>query len=214
MRRLVVVSLALLTLCAIVLPADARSSRRAPASEFKLESELLAKVPEVAEALETARTHASDADAWRRLGTVLSRRGAHDDALRALDIAVRLDERNADAWVDLGAALIRAEMLKDAIDALESALEVEPFHALAHYNLGLAHQARKHYDAAIREFKAALLLEPDLGDPVKNPAAAINPALPYVRLAVYLETTGATPSLFSEDLPDRNDEEEKDASRD
>jgi len=202
MRRPTFAVLIALLFAVIALPAEARGRKRAPApGSFQLESELISQIPEVATALEHARSHPTDAGAWRALGTELSRRGDHPDALRAFEIAVQIDRRDADAWVDLGAAYIRAGMIREAIDALRSALEIEPLHALGHYNLGLAYQERKHYDDAIREFKAALLLEPDLGDPVKNPAAAINPALPYVRLAVYLETTGATPALFSSENP-------------
>ncbi|RMF75118.1 MAG: tetratricopeptide repeat protein [Acidobacteria bacterium] len=209
MRRLATVPLMIALALALGWPAEGRSKRReaAPTGTFQLESKLLARMPDVAEALEQTRARPSDAHAWRHLGTVLSRRGAHDDALRAFDRAIRLDRRNADVWTDLGAAHIRAGSLRDAIEALETALEIEPFHALAHYNLGLAYQARKRYDDALEEFKAALLLEPDLGDPQKNPAAAINPALPYVRLAVYLETTGATPSLFSSDVAEQTEGE-------
>lgn len=168
-------------------------------SDFALESELLSQVPEIAAALDAVEANRGDAGAWRRLGTLLSKRAAHNDALRALEIAVARDESDPDSWTDYGAALIRAKDLGGALDALERALEIEPFHAVAHYNTGLARLERKNYDGAMEAFKAALMLEPKLGDPVHNPAAANNPVLNYAKLEVYLETTGATPALFSGD---------------
>ena len=47
---------------------------------------------------------------------------------------------------------------------------------------------------------AMILLEPDLGDPRVNAGALNNPDLPYVKLRVYMRTTGATPALFTGDL--------------
>lgn len=201
MRRsltpLVVAAFVLVSLA--VVPALARG-KDAP-QEFTLESALLANVPEISAALDAANANPTDIAAWRALGTVLSRRGAHEDAIRALDIALELNDQDPDSWVDLGAAYVRAGDHGKAISALDEALDIEPFSALAHYNKGLAYQAKKDYDDAFDAFRSALLLEPALGDPTLNPGVVNNPIMPYVRLQVYLETAGAVPAVFSDTDP-------------
>ncbi len=197
MRRILIV----LVFLSLMSPLAFAKDDEMDASNFALKSALLSQVPEIAEALDAVEADRGDEGAWRRLGTLLSKRAAHEDALRALEIALAMNETDPDSWTDYGAALIRAKELGGALDALETALEIEPFHAVAHYNTGLARLESKDYDGAMEAFKAALLLEPKLGDPKHNPAATNNPVLNYAKLEVYLETTGATPALFSDDRP-------------
>ena len=198
MRRILIALILASLICPVAFADD---DDETGASDFALQSALMSQIPEIARALDAVEADRSDASAWRRLGTLLSKRAAHEDALRALEIAVAKDENDPDSWTDYGAALIRAKDLAAALDAFETALEIEPFHAVAHYNTGLARLERKNYDGAMEAFKSALLLEPKLGDPEHNPAAANNPVLNYAKLEVYLETTGATPALFSDDHP-------------
>ena len=197
MRRILIA----LVFVSLISPFALAKRGKVDASTFELKSALLGQVPDIAAALEAVNADRSDGDAWRRLGSLLSKRAAHEDALDAFGIALAMDENNPNSWTDFGAALIRANDTAGAIDALETALELEPFHAVAHYNLGLARLQNKNYDGAMESFKAALLLEPKLGDPQYNASAANNPVLPYAQLEVYLETTGATPALFSDDQP-------------
>lgn len=216
MRRIsrYIVPLALLALVVTTAPhaqADRRDRDDAPGASFQLRSALLTRVPEVAKALDDIRANPGDPAEWRTLGTILSRRAAHEDAMKAFEVALALDENDPDTYVDLGAAQIRAQQADDAIDTLEEALEIEPFHALAHYNLGLAYQQEKHYDDAIESFERALLLEPWLGDPNVNPGAVNNPDLDMVKLRVYLKTTGATPSIFT--INEYDEETETDERR-
>ncbi len=207
MRRFVLFALAL---ALAVAPATAgrrahrdrekKKAETAAAREkaaFQLRSEILARMPEVAAALDAVRSAPDDVRAWRTLGRVLSAQGAHEDALRALEHAVEMDPEDPDALVDYGAALVRAGELRPATRVLRNALHIEPFHALGHYDLGLALQRLGRHDQALAEFEAALLLEPKLGDPKVNPGAVNNPDLPYVELRVYMRTVGATPALFT-----------------
>jgi tetratricopeptide (TPR) repeat protein len=205
-RSTILLSFLLVVLLAGASTADARNGRRngnphAHGQAFQLQSELLSRLPEVQRALEAVNENPDKAANWRWLGTVLSERGDHIDALRALDTAVEMKPDDPDTWVDLGSALLRAGELKEAVDVLEEALEIEPFHAIAHYNLGLAHQALDNYDEALDAFQSALLLEPWLGDPTRNPGVVNNPAIDYVKLRVYLETAGATPAIFTLQKP-------------
>lgn len=200
MRHLLLAVATIVTLISLV-PQPAEARRGEDASEFTIESGIIARQPDVAKALEAARANPGDVKAWRDLGTALSRRGAHDDAFRAFDIAIELNEDDPDSYVDLGAAHIRAGDYGKALGALDDALDIEPFHPLAHYNRGVALQARKDYDDAFDAFRSALLLEPALGDPSRNPGVVNNPTMPYVKLQVYLETAGAAPALFTDADP-------------
>ncbi|GEM_PF-5655746 len=174
-----------------------KSSKRAlsPAS-FKLESELIAQIPDVRAALTYAKANPNDSDAWRTLGHVLSDNAGGDDATKAFHIATRIDPRSPDAWSDLGASLLRQGETKKAISALKEAVEIEPLHARAHYNLGLALQARGRYDKALEALERALLIDEGLGDPVTNPSSINNPDIDIIRLRVYLKTVGASPSVY------------------
>lgn len=186
---------ALVTACLALLlapPALARGNRPV----FELKSQVLLRIPEIATALDGVEAAPDDVAAWRILGRELAERGAYADAIRAFERATKLDRENPEVFVDLGATYLRAGDAQAAMAPLRQALKFEPFHAIAHYDLGIALQARGETDAAWDSFENALRIDPSLGDPLQNPAAVVNPDLPYVKLRVYLRTTGTSPGLF------------------
>ena len=175
-----------------------RDGEDAPAVE--LQSELVARIPEVAEALEAVRSRPGDAALWQSLATVLGKAGDRPDAAYALESALALEPENDGLWVDYGAVLIQLGDISGGIDAFEKALKIEPFQALAHYNLGIAYQQKGRYDDALESLERALLLAPELADPKVNPGAINNPDLPMARLRMYLKTVGAAPALTTGDI--------------
>lgn len=195
MRRFERSWLALVGSCLVLasIPVSAKSS----GDRFELQSQLMARVPEVAAALEQVNAAPQDHAGWRALGQTLANLGDYDDAIRAFERAVRLDSKNPDIWVDLGAAYLRTDELSRGKSALRRALDLEPFHALAYYNLGLALQEDGRYEDALESFEKALLLDPKLGDPRSNAGAVNNPMLAIVKHRVYLRTAGAAPALFA-----------------
>ncbi len=189
MRRVLVAA----CLALLVVPgALARGDRPV----FELKSQVLTRVPEIAVALAAVNEAPDDVATWRLLGRELAERGAYADAIRAFEKATKLDDENPEVYVDLGATYLRAGDAGSAMDALRRALKLEPFHAIAHYNMGIAHQAEGNMTDAWDSFENALRIDPSLGDPAQNPAAVVNPDLPYVKLRVYLKTTGTSPALF------------------
>jgi tetratricopeptide (TPR) repeat protein len=168
---------------------------------IQLQSDILARFPEVAEAIAAVEANPGDAEAWRVLGVRLSNRAGFKDAIKSLKKATDLDKTNVAAWNDLGTAYIRGGQVGSGMSAIRRALKLEPFSAVAHYNLGIGYQAEGNYDASIQSFETALLLDPTLADVKRNPGALTNPALPYVQLGVYMKKEGAAPALFMEQAP-------------
>lgn len=175
-----------------------RDSEGAPV--VQLQSELVAQIPDVAEALEAVRARPGDAALWQALAAVLTEAGDRPDAAYALESALQLEPDDDGLWVDYGAVLIQIGDINDGIDALEKALKIEPFQALAHYNLGIAYQEKGRYDDALASLERALLLAPELADPKVNPGAINNPDLPMAQLRMYLKTVGAAPALTTGDI--------------
>ncbi|UCF69006.1 MAG: tetratricopeptide repeat protein [Acidobacteriota bacterium] len=178
-----------------------KTSAAGGAAMLEFESELVTQVPEVAAAIEQVNARPDEAAAWTALGRALADFGAHGYASDAFERAVDLGPDSADNWVNLGTAEVRAGEFGRGKRAFEQALDVEPFHALAHYNLGVVELVRGRYDSAIESFETALLLDPTLGDPTLNVGAVNNPYLPYVKLRVYMRTTGSAPALFTYSNP-------------
>ncbi|MBP7148686.1 MAG: tetratricopeptide repeat protein [Acidobacteria bacterium] len=187
MRRIVISCLVLL-----VSAVTAQAGK-----EFRLKSQLLMQDPGIAAAMEQITANPQDAIAWESLGKALAAHGAYEDAEAAFEHGIDIDAKDPDLWVDLGAVRLRNEKFSAGLSAFRKAIDIEPFHALARYNVGVAEQALGHYEEALKAFEDALLLDPNLGDPAKNPGAANNPDLPFVKLRVYLRTTGAAPALMT-----------------
>jgi len=173
----------------------------APVLAIQLESQILARLPDVAEALQAVEDNPQDSEAWRVLGMRLVEHAGYKDGIASLKQAVELDDQNVAAWTDLGAAYIRADKVSNGISALKRALKIEPFAAVAHYNLGVGYMAQGNYDAAFSSFETALLIEPRLASPDENPGALSNPMLAYVRHGAYMRREGAAPALLSGQVP-------------
>jgi tetratricopeptide (TPR) repeat protein len=194
----------LIALCVAmaVLPALAKKSKKGDAeptaepSVLQLESEALARHPEVLEALRHARANPRDAAAFDSLGQVLSSVGGFQDAVETFEYAAELAPGNQTYQNNLGVALLKLGSPDKALKAFQAALEIEALDPVTHYNLGVAHQALGHYDEALESFETAFLLEPDLADPEKNPAVVNNPNMMAINLRVYLRTTGSVPAIY------------------
>lgn len=194
----------LIALCVVLatLPALAKKKKQgeetatAEPSVLQLESEALARHPEVLDALRHARANPRDAAAFDSLGQILSSVGGYQDAVEAFEYAAELAPGNQTFRNNLGVALLKLGETEQALKAFEEALEIESLEPITHYNLGVAHQALGHYDASLQAFETAFLLEPDLADPEKNPAVVNNPNMMAIALRVYLRTTGSVPAIY------------------
>jgi tetratricopeptide (TPR) repeat protein len=126
-----------------------------------------------------------------RMGNLLARRGYTADALTYLGEATRRDPTDETLWLNLGTVHLSRNELSPAERAFGKVLAMDPNHAFAHYNLGAVFERAGRYEDAVAAFKNALILDPDLGDPTKNPQAAINPLMVPVKLELYQMQAGS-----------------------
>jgi tetratricopeptide (TPR) repeat protein len=95
-------------------------------------------------------------DAQRQWGTVLSRIGREEDALKAFDTSIELDGQNADAHIDRAEALIGLVGYEDALQAVERALSIDPSNARATAVRGNIHRLTERYEAAIEDLNGVI----------------------------------------------------------
>jgi tetratricopeptide (TPR) repeat protein len=126
-----------------------------------------------------------------RMGNLLARRGYTADAVAFLGEATRRDPTNESLWLNLGTVHLSRNELAPAERAFGKVLSMDPNHAFAHYNLGAVFERAGRYEDAVAAFKNALILDPDLGDPSKNPQAAVNPLMVPVKLELYQMQAGS-----------------------
>ncbi len=91
----------------------------------------------------------------------LEQQGRDLEALRDLDLAVRLAPRDALVLNAYGILLARLQKRKEAIAAFSTAVEIVPEFAQAHFNLGCAFEAVGDLGQGERCFARALELKPD-----------------------------------------------------
>ncbi|MGA2441859.1 MAG: tetratricopeptide repeat protein [Tepidisphaeraceae bacterium] len=100
-------------------------------------------------------------DAMAMLGTLLSQRGSHDEALGLIERAIKLRPDAADYHSNRGLVLFAMGLLDLAADAYHKALAIRPDYAEALSNLGNVLQRRNQIDEAIACYHQALALKPD-----------------------------------------------------
>jgi tetratricopeptide (TPR) repeat protein len=143
--------------------ADCRQSRSAPV-----------RIRACTEVIEGA-SFASDvkATAYRNRGNVRAAAGAHGEAIRDLDEAIRLRPDDASAYAGRGQVRLARGDRKEAIADLDKAIELDARSARYHILRGHAHLVADNADGAIADFDAAIGLEPE------NPSAFNNRGLAY-----------------------------------
>ena len=80
--------------------------------------------------------------AWKIVGAFPPNNDNYDEAIVALQTAVRLLPRDAEAHVNLGLTLAKAKRFPEAEFHLHKALELKPGFAAAHYRLAMAYERR------------------------------------------------------------------------
>ncbi len=96
------------------------------------------------------------AEAYHRLGLVLSRAGRHQKAVAALLKAVELAPQDAVLQNNLGFEWMFQKRWARAELALRKAIELNPALARAHINLGLVLSKRGRFDDALASFRSVL----------------------------------------------------------
>ncbi len=97
-----------------------------------------------------------DAILRARLGHLLLKKGALNEAKRSFDEALKLNPRSHAAMTGAGIVLARQGKLREAEQVLRDALVENPNPVRTHYELGLVCEKLGKLDEAIAEYKAAL----------------------------------------------------------
>ncbi len=101
-----------------------------------------------------------NAEALHLLGVLLHQQGKHEEALRALDKAVRLDHRVAPYHFNYGEVLRALGRAEEASARYRRALALEPANADVHFALGTALLEQGDSNAAVSSIRRALELRP------------------------------------------------------
>jgi len=98
---------------------------------------------------------------WSSKGFALSKLGRHDEAIEALQTAVRLSPDFVNGWVNLGHAYLLKRQLGESITALQRALQLRPQSADAMFYLAQAYAGSNQYELAKQQAEAVLMRTPD-----------------------------------------------------
>ena len=116
------------------------------------------------------------------LGTALLEARRPEEALAAIQVAVKQDPDDVKAHANAGAALVRTGRLEEAEERLRHALGLDPRHTIALQNLAESLRKQGRFEEALEYYRAAM--ETDAGNPM--PYAGMGDAL--FRLGRYEES--------------------------
>src|SRR5262249_9231445 len=88
-------------------------------------------------------------DCLHLLGVIFSQRGNHAEAVRQIDVALKINPKAAPAHYNRGKALQELKRVDEALASYDRALAVKPDYADAFNNRGIALQALKRFDEAL-----------------------------------------------------------------
>jgi len=135
--------------------------------------------------LDLVESGAATAKDYNDFAVFLSRRYFLGAAEAFAEKAVDMEGGTVDYWLTLGTVRLNFGKLSSALTAYEKARKLDVNNARAHYGVGVVHDYMRNYDQAVESYTRALALDPTLGDPRKNPAAANNDRLMVVKLLLY-----------------------------
>ncbi len=102
--------------------------------------------------------------AWSNLGVVRSQEGKLQDAMKALQQAVKLSPNDAFSYRNLGIVYYQLNQNDAAIDALERSIALDPNNVYSHDYLGCACSQKGWQEVAEKEFRKAIEINDDFPD--------------------------------------------------
>jgi Flp pilus assembly protein TadD len=142
------------------LPADMRDTAQQAADLFKMQryDEAAGKYQEIID------KYPECLYAWSNLGVVRFQQGDLNDALKALQQAVKISPGDSFSYSNLGIVYYQLNQYENAIQALNQAISLDPKDAKSHNYLGCAASQKGWQEAAEKEFRKAIELDPNFGD--------------------------------------------------
>jgi tetratricopeptide (TPR) repeat protein len=148
------------------------------------------------EAIEELRTflekNPDSIEGWYNLGYALSETEEYEEAVKAYDEALAIDNFIFEIWFNKGAALYALKDFENARDCYEEALDINPDDAEAWNNLGNCLSRLAEGPAAIEAYTRAVAIKPDYAEAFYNKANAHfieeddEKAVAYAELAIQL----------------------------
>jgi Flp pilus assembly protein TadD len=102
--------------------------------------------------------------AWSNLGVVRSQQGKLQEAMKALQQAVKLSPNDAFSYRNLGIVYYQLGQNDAAIDALERSIALDPSNVYSHDYLGCACSQKGWEEVAEKEFRKAIEIDDDFPD--------------------------------------------------
>jgi protein O-GlcNAc transferase len=131
----------------------------------------------LAEAEQTYRqilkAQANHFDCLHLLGVIFSQRGNHAEAVRQIDVALKINPKAAPAHNNRGNVLRELKRLEEALASYDRALALKPDYAEAFNNRGIALQELKRLEEALASYDRALAVKPDYADAFNNRGVAL-----------------------------------------
>jgi tetratricopeptide (TPR) repeat protein len=148
------------------------------------------------EAIEELRTflekNPESIEGWYNLGYALSEIDENEDAVKAYDEALAIDNNIFEIWFNKGSVLYEERDFEKAKECYEKALELNPDDPEAWNNLGNCYSRLAEGKKAIEAYTRAVALKPDYAEAFYNKANAHfieeedERAIAYAELAVQL----------------------------
>lgn len=92
-------------------------------------------------------------------GIALNNQGKYDEAIKAYDVAIKLDPKNAIGWGNKGVALCGLEKYDEAAKCGDEALKLDPESAVGWFVKGAILDVQGEYGEAIQAYKNASILD-------------------------------------------------------
>jgi protein O-GlcNAc transferase len=127
--------------------------------------------------------------------------GQVDEAVRQLDLALKIDANHAQAWNSRGACLWRLQKFDQALLSYERALAISPRDPGFLCNIGLCLSSLKRFADAVVHFDRALALDPNCADALRKRSHALQAlgrygdALASIRTALLIEPDNTDAAL-------------------
>ena len=161
------VSSAVLVIIGVAIAIDVRQSHRSIEVNLRQGEEdfrrrdFTKSVEDYDKAIEIARRSGEDSVAapWYSKGAALVVMGRYEEALKAIDEALKINPNNEVAWVNKGNALSRMNDYRGALKAFNSALRVNPRYEVAWNNKGNTLARLGRYAEALKCYELALHID-------------------------------------------------------
>lgn len=120
------------------------------------------KYAEALAAYENATDYIKDNDKlYQNLGTTRYKLGQFENAIKAFNLSIAINDENPDAFLGRALAFAKSERPKKAIQDFDSALELDPESAKVYHERGICKAILEDWHGAVADLEMAVTLEPD-----------------------------------------------------